>query len=180
MKYRSASIIVLIALCATRTAWADTICLEAESAIDVEAPMRVVDADNSEAFPNAVAGAAGGKYLEIPEKAGNPPAVTTGAATLPFELKTGGQLYLWMRVYWEGECSNSLTVQLNDGRPFDFGQNATYKTWHWVRAPLMLPQLRSVAAGEHTLYIRNREDGVRIDQVLITTNRRYVPVGIEE
>jgi hypothetical protein len=57
-------------------------------------------------------------------------------------------------------------------------EDSTYKTWHWVHSPPRLPQL-ALPAGPCTLTVQNREDGVRIDQLLLTTDRRYIPVDIE-
>ena len=70
-------------------------------------------------------------------------------------------------------------MMLNEGRPFTFGQDAVYKNWHWVKAPRRIKDLR-MGAGQQKLTIQNREDGVRIDQILLTRDRRFVPVGVEE
>jgi len=147
------------------------ICFEAESAMPTEAPMAVQS--------NGVAGAAGA-YLEIPEGAGNPPKVEAGKADFTFDVPEDGSFTLWCRVWWEGECSNSFTVSA-DGLPsFLFGEDATYKTWHWVKYPVSrtVAPLK-LAKGRHTLTFHNREDGVRLDQVLLSADKRFVPVDIE-
>lgn len=147
------------------------ICFEAETAELVEAPMVLVT--------NGIEGASGA-YLEIPEGAGNPPNVTDGKAVFSFDVPDDGVFTLWCRVWWEGECSNSFTVQI-DGQPaFLFGEDATYKIWHWVKYPVArtTAPLR-LRKGRHTLTFRNREDGVRLDQVLLSADRRFVPVDIE-
>ena len=36
----------------------------------------------------------------------------------------------------------------------------------------------TLSKGKHTIVFRNREDGVALDQFLLTTEKRYVPVGI--
>jgi len=109
---------------------------------------------------------------------GRPPEVTTAEAVLRFAVEREGTYRLWCRVWWLDECGNSLTLVIDKSEPFVFGQDTTYKVWHWVRAPKRLGQL-TLSEGEHTLTIRNREDGVLIDQILVTRNPRYVPVGIE-
>ena len=128
---------------------------------------------------NGIAGASG-PYLEIPEGAGNPPKVEAGKAVFTVDVPEGGTFTLWCRVWWEGECSNSFTVQLDDQAPFLFGENATYRTWHWVKYPVarITPPLR-LEKGPHVLRVSNREDGVRLDQILLSPNKRFVPVGIE-
>ena len=153
---------------------------EAESAATLEAPMVVVAADQVPAGSAFAPGASAGRYLEIPEKAGNPPKLEKGFASYTFDLPEEGDYILWARVWWEGECSNSFTVQLDDQAPFCFGEDATYRTWHWVKYPVarMTPPLR-LKQGPHVLRVGNREDGVRLDQILLSPNKRFVPVDIE-
>ncbi len=170
---------ILPGLCAT--ALADSVvCFEAESAESVAAPMQVAQA--GAAKPGAawqpVKDASGDRYVEVPQGRGNPPEVTTGQATWTVTLPSSGTYYLWCRVWWGDECSNSLTIQIDDGTPFSFGQDSTYKSWHWVKSPPRLRQLK-LAKGTHKLTIKNREDGVRIDQIFLTDDRGTVPVGIE-
>ncbi len=161
---------LLMAACAAQSAGVK-ICVEAEAAERLEAPMAVQS--------NGVAGAAGA-YLEIPEGAGNPPKVEAGKAAFTFDVPEDGAFTLWCRVWWEGECSNSFTVSA-DGQPaFLFGEDATYKTWHWVKYPVSrtVAPLK-LAKGRHTLTFHNREDGVRLDQILLSADKRFVPVDIE-
>ena len=88
---------------------------------------------------------------------------------------------LWCRVWWNGECSNSFTVKIDDQPPFLFGEDATYKTWHWVRYPVSrTAKPIDLTAGDHSLVLLNREDGVRIDQILLSSDKRFVPVDIEK
>ena len=152
--------------------------LDAAAAVNVQAPMRKVEvkAGQTEAS-KAIPGAAGGVYLEIPQGAGKPPDVQ-GEAAFEFVVDKPGTYYLWARVWWLDGCGNSLGMSLNGEKEFTFGQDATYKQWHWVKAPARLSQL-NLQAGKQTLKVANREDGVAIDQILITRNKRYVPVGIE-
>ncbi|MGI6099806.1 MAG: hypothetical protein GX174_03245 [Lentisphaerae bacterium] len=154
--------------------------IEAESAVETEAPMVVVTAEQVPAGSAFVPGASGDSYLEIPEKAGNPPKLEKGFARFEFDLPADGDYILWARVWWEGECSNSFTVQIDDQPAFLFGENATYRTWHWVKYPVarITPPLR-LEKGPHVLRVSNREDGVRLDQILLSPNKRFVPVGIE-
>ena len=146
-----------------------TICFEAESAETVAASMQT----------RSVADASEGACLELPQGAGNPPDVIEGDATCAFLVPKGGTYALWCRVWWLDECGNSFTMTIDDGKPFTFGQDGTYKEWHWVKAPPAFRKI-SLKEGRHTLRIQNREDGARLDQIVLTANRRYVPVGIEK
>jgi len=147
------------------------LCFEAETAVSCESPMALAS--------NELAGASG-TYLEIPEGAGNPPKRNEGKATFNVDVPEDGLFTLWCRVWWEGECSNSFTVGFDDQPTFLFGEDATYKTWHWVKYPVS----RTVAPiklgkGQHTLVFHNREDGVHLDQILLSSDKRFVPVDIE-
>ena len=155
---------------------AATVLVEAEAAVETEAPMAL--------YTNAVAAGdightASGAWLAIPEKAGNPPKLEKGFAKYEVEIPSDGGWYLWARVLWEGECSNSFTIQIDDGAPFLFGEDMTFNTWHWVRYPVSrMAKPVQLAKGRHTIVFRNREDGVALDQFLLSSEKRYVPVGI--
>lgn len=154
----------------------DRICIEAESADNIAEPM--IRVEGAAGDQDAVKGASGGAYLEIPEGRGNPPKVNAGSATFRFKLAEDADLVLWCRVWWNGECSNSFAMQVDDSVPFTFGQDGTYHAWHWVKAPPNIKCLK-LARGEHTLTVSNREDGVRLDQILLITDKKYVPVDVE-
>lgn len=168
--------IVTLALVAG-TAWAGgRVCLEAETATALVAPMRVAEAGGTNA--DTVAGASGGKYLEIPKDAGHPPAMTNGEARIAFTIDEPGDYTFWGRVYWLSACNSSFTLQIDDALPFTFGKDATFNAWHWVKQP---PRLKmTLAKGPHTLMVRNRQDGVKLDEVLFTIDKHYVPVGVED
>ncbi len=153
---------------------AGTLCFEAEDATSIEAPVRIWDGGDDPADQKVAAEASGGKFIEIPEGAGDPPDVA-GEAVYEFEITQPGRYRFWGRVWWPNSCGNSFTWILNDDNPFVFGRGGTYESWHWVRGMLVTLQ-----PGRHTLRVLNREDGARLDQILITRNLRLVPMGIEE
>lgn len=157
---------------------AGTLVWEAEDASSVEAPMVKVEKANPPDGVKAVSGASADCYLEIPEGKGNPPKVTKGKAVYEVDVPSDGVYVLWARAYWDGRCSNSFSVQVGEAKAFSYGQGGTYKSWHWVRSMRRLPQLR-LKKGKQTITFSNREDGVRIDQIALSSNRRWVPVGVE-
>ena len=119
--------------------------------------------------------ASGKACIEIAQGKG----IKTGEASYNFEIKKKGVYYLWMRVWWIDSCGNSITAIVDGGegkdKPFTIGQDGTYKSWHWVNAKVRLP----LDTGRHTLLLKNREDGIKIDQIIFSSDRRMVPVGIE-
>lgn len=158
----------------------DAICLDAADPATLEAPVEVTAVTNAPAeFREKIAkGLSGGRYLEIAQGKGYPPSVTAGVATYTFTIKQAGDYVLWLRAWWIDECGNSFSIHVDEAKPFIFGEDSTFKTWHWVRAPLRLKQL-TLTPGTHVLTVRNREDGVALNQILLTPDKNYVPVDIE-
>jgi hypothetical protein len=154
---------------------------EAETAIETELPMFVVGADRVPAGSVFVEGASGGQYLEIPENAGNPPKLEKGFARFEIDVPADGEYTLWARVWWEGECSNSFMVQIDENAPFLLGENATYHAWVWVKYPVArMMRPITLKQGRHAVTFKNREDGVRLDQIVLSPDKRFVPVDIEQ
>jgi len=152
--------------------------LEAEDYIEIEAPfVRVEEASSPPAGVVIVPGASKGAYAALPQGSGNPPEVTKGKLVYEVEIAEEGVYVLWLRAYWDDSCGNSVSVQI-DEHPVFMVEDSTYKTWHWVKSPPRLNQLR-LSAGKIRLSLLNREDGVRVDQILLTRSSRYVPVDIE-
>jgi len=148
------------------------ICFEAESAEKIETPMCLVSNDIEN-----ISGAA----ISIPEGAGNPPERCEGSASYTIDVPTKGEYTLWCRVWWNGECSNSFMVRFNDAPPILFGEDATYKVWHWVKYPISRTSPRiNLDAGKLQLKLDNREDGIMIDQIILSSDKRFVPVDIEK
>ena len=143
--------------------------------------MTVVQAATPPAGLKPMAGASGNAYLEVPLGAGKTPKVKAGTAKITVEVPADGAYTLWLRTCWEGECSNTFQVQIDNQPPFLVGADATYHVWHWVKYPVskMAPP-PTITRGTHTLTVIHREDGVRLDQLLLTSSPRYVPVGIEK
>ena len=167
----------------------DIMCIEAESATELKGPVRVVDSVKALTNRNikVVSGASGGKYLEIPRKdpvsdlvpasAGKSSADDKkGQALLDVKIPGEGKYFFWARVWWAGECSNSFIVEIDGSQSFTFGEDNTFKCWHWVKAVGRI----DLSKGKHQFKIREREQNIRIDQVLLTSDKRYVPVGAEK
>ena len=171
---------VLLAPAALRAAPPAKACVEAESAIAVEEPCFKVAADAVPAGSEFVRGASGGSYLEIPEGRGNPPKIESGQAKIEVEIPKDGAYVFWARVWWEGECGNSLRVKVDDAAPFLFGEDGTFKSWHWVKFPVArTAKPIQLKKGPHAVVLLNNEDGVRVDQIVFCADRRWVPVDIE-
>ena len=172
---------------------ADPVCLEAEAAESIVLPAKVMGISTavSDDDKKVAQAASGEKCVEIrrPKKSkgdtnvkSKPPCFDaktgTNVVSLAFEVDKDDRYALWCRVWWSDECGNSFFMTIDDTPVFTFGQDGVYKRWHWVRASKRLKQL-VLTKGEHSLKIKIRETGVRLDQLLFVRDPKYVPVGIE-
>jgi hypothetical protein len=146
--------------------------IDAAEAIEIGKPM-VKESDSQ---------AAKGTVLNIPDKTHVPPneksaGLKHGGASFEIDAPEDLTCKVWVRVWWEGSCGNTLFVRLGkDGHLLRVGDDGTYKAWHWMSAPDTV----NLKKGKNTIYILNREDGIRFDQMLITDDMGYYPQGIEK
>lgn len=144
------------------------ICLEAEWG-KTSAPVRI--------YKNGAC--AGGAAIEIPEgvnpkvKDGEPKPKLSGESVITFKAPVDGAYRIYGRAWWDDGCGNSFALIIDDGRSFGIS-SGTYKRWTWVHGPIV-----RLSAGKHTLRIANSEDGVRLDQLFLTTDFGRIPVGKE-
>ncbi len=149
----------------------NTVCFEAEDSKELKAPVKIVEVtDKAEA-----AKVSGSKIIEIEQGAGEGSKVG-GLAKYKIELKQEGTYYFWARCWWLDSCGNSFGMKIGDKPEFIMGNDGTYKSWHWVKAKISL----MLEKGVYDLEINNREDGIKIDQILITSDRKLIPVEIEK
>ncbi len=98
-----------------------------------------------------------------------------GAAIYEIDVKKAGKYRFWGRKFWEDGCGNSFTLVVN-GHSAIFGEDGTYGHWEWITIvgpPYELP------VGKVKLEILNREDGVKLDKFILTTDMDLVPQGSE-
>lgn len=145
------------------TPGATTIVLEAEDAV---APAPFFAAVG---YPET----GGGRVLHCPDKVLEEGPDTPPRAVLGFEVPHDARFYVWLRARWQDSCGNSIAAVLDDAEPVIAGSDGTYGAWHWVRAGRF-----QLATGGHTLSLALREDGLWIDQVLLTTDAAYWPNGV--
>ena len=86
--------------------------------------IKVLNADNVSRFTPpfrqiALPGTASAKVLEILDNAGKPPegkvpSMEYGGAVFQLDIPTTGTYKIWLNVWWEGSCGNTLNVQVGD------------------------------------------------------------------
>lgn len=113
--------------------------------------------------------------------------IDTGYATTAPErqykvlFSTPGTYYVWLRAWAANSNNNSINVGL-DGQPTTTADRitlGTYNSWTWTGSTMDGPVATLVitSAGEHTINVWMREDGMWIDRLLLTTSSSYVPSG---
>jgi hypothetical protein len=159
--------LVLAGLAISSAAHAATkICFEAESANAVESVLKKVTPGTNKDY-------SGKGYIHIPwdknETKGQ------GQASFKLNVTKPGNYYVFARTFWENGCGNSILLIIN-GQERMLGEDGTYNKWHWVSNPTKVP----LKAGANTIILKNRETGVKIDQIFLTDDSQYEPVGIRQ
>jgi hypothetical protein len=85
---------------------------------------------------------------------------------------------VWLRGYAPDAAGDSLYIALDEQTPMLLTGFAP-QTWSWANRN---PQDTSVTIevtepGLHTLHLWQREDGLRLDRILLTTDSSYNPIG---
>lgn len=168
----------------------EKIIIELEQHIEIEKPVTVIEDP----------AASGGRCIEIKEGAGKPPE-TGGKVVSRFSIAKDAEYQVWGRRWWMDACGNSFTFSLKGDnpvlyktpaspeakhaeKPHIFGDDASYNpvlhlAWKWTKG-----NIYTLKKGVYTITIENREDGVRLDQILLVEKieslYEYTPVGIEE
>ena len=162
--------------------WAENgrrVLLEAERA-GLAAPMRPADdgeASGRQCLHMPCAFCDGDRHVHLP-----PEERKKASASLSFTLEKPGEYALWMRTKWCCECGDTFNIALDGGETIPFGGDGANKgRWKWrcVMIDGRNPRRFKLDAGEHSLVLTPREDGWRVDQVLLTTDRRP-PQGVEK
>lgn len=142
------------------------VCFEAGKPVSLQSPLRIVKSSEPQV--------SGGHYLDIPWDLNKTKGI--GAAIYKVNAKSAGLYYLWARTYWTSGCGNSIYVSVNGGNNIILGQDGQHDAWHWVGGATRV----TLKAGVNTIAIKNRETGVRVNQVFLTEDAEYTPQGIRK
>ena len=107
-----------------------------------------------------------------------------GYAEYTFNIQQSGDYVVWGKIYHPDGNSDSFFVSVDRGyeSTWDFPR-ASRDNWEWDEVSDRYgydPIIYTLAPGLHTLKIRFREEGARIDKILITNDMNFVPTGIGE
>jgi hypothetical protein len=100
-----------------------------------------------------------------------------GRAVYHVEVPEDGEYYFWVRSWWLDSCGDSVFYKIDDG-PYRVltgdpttRASAGRDVWRW-RTELSAgkPRTFRLSRGKHRIELRNREDGPRFDQLMLTTD----------
>ena len=110
----------------------------------------------------------GGAYMHTPNNAGS----STGTfISFNLNVVNGGTFYVWLLGYGLDSSSDSFYINLDNGN--DISKSLTVGSWSWQKVGTTF----SIGNGIHTLRIKEREDGSRIDKILLTKSS-ITPTGL--
>jgi hypothetical protein len=138
--------------------------LEAEATSQRKRPMVVAND----------ARASGGKYLWVPIGTNS-----GGFAAYKVTIPKSGTYVVWGRVIANNGQEDSFYVQMDNGARFTWHtKRGDKETWVWdqVTNGSKTNLMRfTLTAGTHTLHIGRRENGTKLDKLLITNDLAFVP-----
>jgi polygalacturonase len=157
------------ASCGTTPPDTVTVTAEAESGT-ITAPMQV----------SSDSAASGGQYIAVAAgNNSNSAAPSNGSSVIPFSVPAAGTYKLWGRVIAPTNKDDSFWVRVDGGTWVNWNDITPGGSWHWATvtndASSDSPVLVNLAAGVHTISFAYREDGTRLDRVLITNDLNLVP-----
>jgi hypothetical protein len=108
-------------------------------------------------------------------------APSDGSTVIPFTVGAAGTYNNLGRVIAPTDDDDSFWVRVDNGPWTDRNDIPAGSSWHWAAVTddtdsdaVVLPGL---AAGAHSLTFAYREDGARLDRVLITNDLALTPAG---
>jgi hypothetical protein len=97
-------------------------------------------------------------------------ALSQSATLYTFNISVPGTYTLWLRTLaLNADASNSFFGAIDGGsyRIYDVPPSST---WVWRKV-----ETRYLAPGTHRLTLKHREQGTRLDKILLTLDPNYVP-----
>jgi hypothetical protein len=95
-----------------------------------------------------------------------------GVANYRFEGLPAVAHTVWIRALWEDGCGNSIGIVAGERRMIVTDER--FGRWHWLSASRQLVPLD----GKLEFALHNLEDGIKIDQIVVTPDPGFEPYGI--
>ena len=162
-------ILVIAFLIFGSTVHANNYWLEAETADSITSPMQVAN-DSA---------ASGGQFIWVPGQ-GNNWDGTGGYAEYTVNVATQGEYVLWGRVIAPTSSDDSFFVEVG-GSAYNAWGVAKGSSWQWDLVNIKGgadPVKYYLTTGINTIKIGQREDGTKLDKLLLTDDMAFIPSGM--
>jgi hypothetical protein len=124
--------------------------------------------------------ASGGQYLTTT-------TANTGSVTFTFTAPSAGSYYVWGKIQAVDGNSDSWFVSADAGPTDVYDDAQSYGSfWQWTEVNgrgtsgvsfALNPRVFTLGAGTHTITFGGREQGAKLDKVLITNDASFVPTN---
>jgi len=143
--------------------------IEAENFTSIVSPMSV-SGDGS---------ASGGQFIQVPNGEGS--SFTPGSVMTTYfvNLSQGGSFVLWGRSMAHNGLDDSFFVQIDNGQ-IHFWEVERDGDWFWDQINSRFgpdPVIFSLGPGGHIIKIIRRDDGTKLDKMLLTDDLSFMPTG---
>jgi hypothetical protein len=96
----------------------------------------------------------------------------SGIASYRFEGLKPLEYTVWLRTFWEDGCGNSIGIVAGERRMIVTDER--FGRWHWLSASRRLTPKN----GTLEFALHNLEDGIKIDQIVVTPDSGFEPYGV--
>jgi hypothetical protein len=122
--------------------------------------------------------ASAGQFVWVPNGGGNSwdPDRNSGYIEHSFNVPAAGDYVVWGLVRARNGSDDSFYVAVDDGA-YALWNTKRSRSWTWdqICSRETDPVVYHLEAGDHTLIIKQREDGTKLDKILITGDLTYTP-----
>jgi hypothetical protein len=123
--------------------------------------------------------ASGGEYLSVSRPISSKTQVPSeGRSTVHFQLATPATFKLWGRIIAPDAAHDSFWIRMDQGPWIKWNDILAGATWHWDAVnddDTNRTAYFDLAAGGHDLTVAYRENGARLDRLLLTNDLAFTP-----
>ena len=156
--------------------------------IEVEQFIAQTGNDSHNWLESGLAGASGGRSLVALPDNGTLLRSPNGNPKLSYDVQftQAGTYYVWLRGWGDTSTtrdgkSDSVYIGINGQFPSDDGEIGQFPAgWHWTQRTRQnaIATLQIPSAGNHTVNLWMREDGLALDKLILTLDSTYLPIGV--
>ncbi|MEI6518628.1 MAG: hypothetical protein WCO98_01070 [bacterium] len=103
------------------------------------------------------------------------------SASYNINIPEDGVYYLHVRALWSTGCGNSVGIKVSGYEGANWKvTSSTYDTLHWMAVQESVGVLKPLRLkkGVSTITLVALESGIKVDQLILTTDKEFKPAGI--